>query len=69
VKTASLVVLAAAEMPSILAEVSFLSNAADASRLHTTEYRQQIAEALASGVTSFAWSRVTAEKGQNVHGH
>jgi N-acetylmuramoyl-L-alanine amidase len=68
VKTASFVVLAAAEMPSILAEVSFLSNAADASRLHTTEYRQQIAEALASGVTSFAWSRETAMKGQDVHG-
>jgi N-acetylmuramoyl-L-alanine amidase len=69
VKTASFVVLAAADMPSILAEVSFLSNAADASRLHTTEYRQQIAEALASGVKSFARSRATAMKGQNVHGH
>jgi N-acetylmuramoyl-L-alanine amidase len=67
VKTASFVVLAAAEMPSILAEVSFLSNTADASRLHTTEYRQQIAEALASGVTSFAWKRATASKGQKVH--
>jgi N-acetylmuramoyl-L-alanine amidase len=69
VKTASFVVLAAAEMPSILAEVSFLSNATDASRLDTTEYRQQIAEALASGVTSFARTRATAERGQDLHEH
>jgi N-acetylmuramoyl-L-alanine amidase len=70
VKTASFVVLAAAEMPAILAEVACLSNPTDARQLETPEYRQQIAKALASAVTGFAWSRGTAhKKGQDVSGN
>jgi N-acetylmuramoyl-L-alanine amidase len=54
VKTAPFMVLIATEMPSIVAEVSCLSNADDARHLNTVEYRQTIAEALVSGIQSFA---------------
>ena len=36
-------------MPSILAEISFLSDSTDARKLQTPEYRQKIAEALYTG--------------------
>jgi N-acetylmuramoyl-L-alanine amidase len=54
VKTAPFVVLVATDMPAILAEVSCLSNAAEAERLGTNDYRQTIAEALVTGIRSFA---------------
>ena len=54
VKMAPFVVLVATEMPAILTEVSCLSNAAEAERLKTAEYRQTIADALASGIETFA---------------
>jgi N-acetylmuramoyl-L-alanine amidase len=54
VKTAPFVVLVATEMPAILTEVSCLSNADEARRLSTPDYRQAIAEALVSGVKTFA---------------
>jgi N-acetylmuramoyl-L-alanine amidase len=57
VKMSPFVVLIATEMPAILAEVSTLSNADEARRLGTPEYRQAIAEALAGGITTFAGSR------------
>lgn len=69
VKTAPFVVLAAAQMPAVLAEVSCLSNAYEARRLGTPEYRQLIAGALASGVTSFARVRATEQKGQDGRGN
>jgi N-acetylmuramoyl-L-alanine amidase len=53
VKTAPFVVLVGTEMPAILAEVACLSNADEAKRLGTSEYRQTIAEALVSGIHSF----------------
>lgn len=53
VKTAPFVVLVATEMPAILAEVSCLSNASEATRLNTPEYRQTIAEALEAGIQTF----------------
>ena len=53
VKTAPFVVLVATEMPAILAEVSCLSNAAEADRLGTDAYRETIAEALVTGIRSF----------------
>jgi N-acetylmuramoyl-L-alanine amidase len=41
-------------MPSILAEISFVSNPADEKRLKTPEYRQKIAEYLYRGVARYA---------------
>jgi N-acetylmuramoyl-L-alanine amidase len=57
VKAAPFVVLVATDMPAILAEVSCLSNAQEAQRLNTQDYRQQIATALAAGVDTFARTR------------
>ena len=54
VKKAPFVVLIGANMPSILAEISFVSNPADEKRLKTAEYRQKIAEALYRGVARYA---------------
>lgn len=59
VKMAPFVVLIATEMPAILAEVSCLSNAADAQRLKTAEYRQTIAAALVSGIQTFVSETAT----------
>jgi N-acetylmuramoyl-L-alanine amidase len=54
VKKAPFVVLIGANMPSILAEISFVSNPADEKRLKTPEYRQKIAESLYRGVSKYA---------------
>ena len=53
VKTAPFVVLIGANMPSVLTEVSFLSNPAEEKQLRTTEHRQKIAEALFAGVSGY----------------
>ena len=53
VKKAPFVVLIGANMPSILAEISFLSNPADEKRLKTAEYRQRIAESLYRGISRY----------------
>jgi N-acetylmuramoyl-L-alanine amidase len=54
VKKAPFVVLIGANMPSILAEISFVSNPQDERRLKTPDYRQKIAEALFKGVSKYA---------------
>ena len=54
VKKAPFIVLIGANMPSVLAEISFLSNPADERRLKTPEYRQRIAEYLYTGITHYA---------------
>ena len=54
VKQAPFVVLIGANMPSILAEVSFISNPDDERQLKGTERREQITEALFQGVRSYA---------------
>jgi len=54
VKKAPFVVLIGANMPSILAEISFVSNPKDEKLLKTPEYRQRIAEALYRGVARYA---------------
>ena len=54
VKPAPFAVLIGAKMPSILAEVSFISNPEDERLLKGEEYRQQIAEALFEGVKSYS---------------
>ena len=54
VKKAPFVVLIGANMPSILAEISFVSNPSDEKRLKTPDYRQKIAESLYKGVAKYA---------------
>ena len=52
-KKAPFVVLIGANMPSILAEISFLTNPHDEHLLQQAQYRQQIAEGLYRGVTRY----------------
>jgi N-acetylmuramoyl-L-alanine amidase len=53
VKKAPFVVLIGANMPSILAEISFLTNPEDADELRQPQYRERIAEALYRGVARY----------------
>ena len=53
VKKAPFIVLIGANMPSILAEVSFVSNPTDERHLSTSEYRQRIAESLYRGIAKY----------------
>jgi N-acetylmuramoyl-L-alanine amidase len=53
VKKAPFIVLIGANMPSILAEISFVSNPTDEHRLSTGEYRQRIAESLYRGIAKY----------------
>ena len=54
VKKAPFVVLIGASMPSVLAEVGFISNPRDAAALRRGEPRQRIAEALYKGVAKYS---------------
>lgn len=54
VRKAPFVVLIGARMPSVLAEISFLSNPRDEKLLKTAGWRQRVAEALYSGVAGYA---------------
>ena len=54
VKKAPFVVLIGANMPSILAEISFVTNPRDANQLSQPEYRQRVAESLYKGVAKYA---------------
>ena len=54
VKQAPFVVLIGATMPSVLAEVTFISNPEEEKRLKTADYRQKIAESLFQGIKSYA---------------
>jgi N-acetylmuramoyl-L-alanine amidase len=53
VKRAPFIVLIGANMPSILAEISFVSNPGDERKLKTPEYRQRIAESLYRGIATY----------------
>ena len=53
VKKAPFIVLIGANMPSILAEISFVSNPGDERRLETSDYRQRIAESLYRGISKY----------------
>jgi N-acetylmuramoyl-L-alanine amidase len=72
VKKAPFIVLIGANMPSILAEISFVSNPGDERKLQTSEYRQKIAESLYHGIAKYVSglsgvkmaSRVSKEEGQ-----
>jgi N-acetylmuramoyl-L-alanine amidase len=54
VKKAPFVVLIGAQMPSVLAEIGFLTNASDEALMRKTEHRQKIAEALYKGIAAYA---------------
>jgi N-acetylmuramoyl-L-alanine amidase len=54
IKKAPFIVLIGANMPSILAEISFVSNPTDERKLETPEQRQRIADALYHGVARYA---------------
>jgi N-acetylmuramoyl-L-alanine amidase len=56
VKKAPFVVLIGASMPSVLAEIGFLSNAREAALLSKPEHRQKLAEALYRGVSRYEQS-------------
>jgi N-acetylmuramoyl-L-alanine amidase len=62
VKQAPFVVLIGAQMPSVLAEVSFLTNKSDAALLKKGDYRQRVAQALSEAVLKYQASlkKVTA---------
>ena len=49
-------VLIGANMPSILAEISFLTNPDDAHELRDPEYRERIADSLYRGVSRYVSS-------------
>ncbi|HQR37479.1 MAG TPA: N-acetylmuramoyl-L-alanine amidase [Blastocatellia bacterium] len=53
IKHASFAVLRGARMPSILAEVSFVSNPDDENRLRTPAFRQKIAASLTAGIRGY----------------
>src|SRR5262249_35003297 len=53
VKKAPFVVLIGANMPSILAEISFVSNPNDERKLQKPDYRQRVAESLYRGIAKY----------------
>jgi N-acetylmuramoyl-L-alanine amidase len=63
VKQAPFVVLIGASMPSVLAEISFLTNVQEAKLLKSGAYRQRIAEALFSAIRTY---QTSLTKGQTV---
>jgi N-acetylmuramoyl-L-alanine amidase len=67
VKQAPFMVLVGATMPSILAEISFITNRQESTLLKTDKYKQQIAEALLAGVLRYqqALKKVPAIAGVN----
>ena len=54
VKKAPFVVLIGANMPSILTEISFVTNPQDAAELRTGDYRERVAESIYRGVARYA---------------
>ena len=56
VRKAPFVVLIGAHMPSVLAEIGFLSNPREEALLKKPEYRQKLAEALFHGIERYVES-------------
>ena len=56
VKTAPFVVLIGANMPSVLAEIGFVSNSKEEALLKKPDYRQKLAEALYKGMEKYTES-------------
>jgi N-acetylmuramoyl-L-alanine amidase len=63
VKQAPFVVLIGASMPSVLAEISFVTHRQEGQLLKSTAYRQQIAEALCDAVVKYQESLKTPRAG------
>jgi N-acetylmuramoyl-L-alanine amidase len=61
VKQAPFVVLIGASMPSVLAEISFITNAQEARLLKSGAYRQRIAQALFDAVRGYQRSLKNAQ--------
>ena len=61
VKHAAFVVLLGASMPSVLAEVSFLSNPKDEALLQTSQFRERIAASLFAGLNAYLKKNRPAE--------
>ena len=66
VKQAPFVVLIGATMPSVLAEISFVTNKQDGTLLKTQAYRQQIAQALFEAIQNYqqALNRMNSVNGK-----
>ena len=64
VNGARLDVLAGLQIPGILVEGGFLSNAAEAARIATPEYRQGLADALAGGIRNFRTALLAGARSQ-----
>ncbi|MFP5263543.1 MAG: N-acetylmuramoyl-L-alanine amidase [Blastocatellia bacterium] len=62
VKHAAFVVLLGASMPSVLAEVSFLSNPKDEALLQTAQFRERIAASLFAGLNAYLKKNRPAEQ-------
>jgi N-acetylmuramoyl-L-alanine amidase len=60
VKQAPFYVLIGAEMPAILAEISFISNAKDAQRLRDEKFLDEIARQIAAGIAGYVDHQATA---------
>ena len=60
VKQAPFYVLIGAEMPSILAEISFISNPLDAKMLRQDHFLNEVAEQIAAGVSGYVDHQATA---------
>jgi len=69
VKQALFYVLFGARMPSVLVEVSFISNPEEERLLSSDSYRMQIAEAIAGGLNKYITSIPTVQKVAGVRGH
>lgn len=70
VRKAPFVVLIGADMPSILTEISFLSNPADEQLLKKPEHRQHIAEGVYQGVSAYLQSLNSMAQNSNARpGH
>jgi N-acetylmuramoyl-L-alanine amidase len=65
VKKAPFVVLIGAQMPSILAEIGFVTNSKEEQLLKRGDYRQKIAESLYKGVSKYAESLSHFQLAQN----
>ncbi len=54
VKKAPFIVLIGAQMPSVLAEIAFISNPVEAKRLRDDKYLEDLADSLAEGIVKYA---------------